>query len=60
MWPLRTIVEWVHDTEVTGLDTVDGTTLFTTYGAGAWGPPVRVGAPPEIAILELVPAPANR
>ncbi|WP_278265349.1 metallophosphoesterase [Nocardia sp. AG03] len=59
MWPLRSIVEWVHDTEVTGLDTVEDTTLFTTYGAGAWGPPVRVGAPPEVAILELVPAPKS-
>ena len=55
MWPLRTAVELAHDTEVTGLDTVDDTTLFTTYGAGAWGPPVRVAARPEIAILELVP-----
>ena len=57
MWPLRTVVEWVHDTEVTGIDTVGETTLFTTYGAGAWGPPVRVAAPPEIAILELAPDP---
>ncbi|MGW4634668.1 metallophosphoesterase [Nocardia sp. NPDC004415] len=59
LWPLRTLVEWVHDTEVTGLDTVGDTTLFTTYGAGAWGPPVRVGAPPEVPILTLVPAPAT-
>ncbi|MGW4368556.1 metallophosphoesterase [Nocardia takedensis] len=53
MWPLRHVVEWVHDTEITGFDTVGDTTLFTTYGAGAWGPPVRVGAPPEVVILEL-------
>lgn len=58
IWPLRTVVESAHDVEVTGLDTIGDTTLFTTYGAGAWGPPVRVGAPPEVPILELIPAPA--
>ncbi|MGW2146821.1 metallophosphoesterase [Nonomuraea bangladeshensis] len=38
---------------VSGLATVDGVQVYTTRGAGFWGPPVRVGAPPEITILEL-------
>jgi predicted MPP superfamily phosphohydrolase len=29
------------------------TQLYVTRGAGFWGPPVRVGAPPEIVIVEL-------
>lgn len=29
------------------------TQMFVTRGAGFWGPPVRVGAPPDISILEL-------
>jgi predicted MPP superfamily phosphohydrolase len=38
---------------VSGLDTVDGTKIYVTNGAGFWGPPVRVGAPPQISVVEL-------
>ncbi|AQZ67983.1 FIG00761799: membrane protein [[Actinomadura] parvosata subsp. kistnae] len=38
---------------VSGLARVGGTQLYVTRGAGFWGPPVRVGAPPEITLLEL-------
>ncbi|GAA4913530.1 putative MPP superfamily phosphohydrolase [Nonomuraea thailandensis] len=38
---------------VSGLATVGGTQVYVTRGAGFWGPPVRVGAPPEITMLEL-------
>jgi predicted MPP superfamily phosphohydrolase len=30
-----------------------GTQLYVTRGAGFWGPPVRVGAPPDITLIEL-------
>jgi predicted MPP superfamily phosphohydrolase len=29
------------------------TQLYVTRGAGFWGPPVRVGAPPDISLVEL-------
>jgi predicted MPP superfamily phosphohydrolase len=29
------------------------TQLYVTRGAGFWGPPVRVGAPPDITLIEL-------
>ncbi|MEO3874194.1 metallophosphoesterase [Nonomuraea sp. B12E4] len=38
---------------VSGLATIDGVRVYVTRGAGFWGPPVRVGAPPEITMLEL-------
>jgi uncharacterized protein len=38
---------------VSGLATFDQTQVYVTRGAGFWGPPVRVGAPPEITMLEL-------
>lgn len=38
---------------VSGLATVDDVQVYVTRGAGFWGPPVRVGAPPEITLLEL-------
>jgi len=30
-----------------------GTQIYVTNGAGFWGPPVRVGAPPDITLIEL-------
>lgn len=53
IWPLRYLVR-LQQPSVEGLDTVGSTTLYTTRGAGAWGPPIRVAAPPEIAMLQLV------
>ena len=31
----------------------DGTQIYVSCGAGYWGPPIRVGAPPEIASIIL-------
>jgi len=39
-----------------GLERYGDTQLYVSRGAGAWGPPVRVGAPSDIAVIELVPA----
>ncbi|OZD10324.1 metallophosphoesterase [Rhodococcus sp. 06-235-1A] len=52
IWPIRYLVP-LQQPSVEGLDAIGNTTLYTTRGAGAWGPPVRVAAPPEIAMLEL-------
>ncbi|MFI6023975.1 metallophosphoesterase [Amycolatopsis magusensis] len=38
---------------VAGLSQHGATQLYVTRGAGFWGPPVRVGAPPDITIVEL-------
>lgn len=38
---------------LTGLGRVDGVPVYVTNGAGFWGPPVRVGAPPQVTLLEL-------
>ncbi|MFY1674292.1 metallophosphoesterase [Plantactinospora sp. WMMB334] len=38
---------------VSGHATVDGTQLYVTNGAGFWGPPVRVGAHPQVTLVEL-------
>lgn len=42
---------------VAGLHRFGDTQLYVTNGAGFWGPPVRVGAPPEIVMVELTSAP---
>ncbi|MBB3050014.1 hypothetical protein FHS23_001009 [Prauserella isguenensis] len=41
---------------VAGAYDVGGTRMYVTRGAGFWGPPVRVGAPPDISLVELHPA----
>ena len=38
---------------VSGLGRVDGVPVYVTNGAGFWGPPVRVGAPPQVTLLQL-------
>jgi predicted MPP superfamily phosphohydrolase len=38
---------------VSGYGEVDGTKLYVTNGAGFWGPPVRVGAPPQVTLVQL-------
>lgn len=38
---------------VSGMARFGDTQLYVTNGAGFWGPPVRVGAPPEITMVEL-------
>ncbi|MFE7723964.1 metallophosphoesterase [Nocardia rhizosphaerihabitans] len=52
MWPLMYPVKWINGT-VAGHSRVGEMQMFTTRGIGAWGPPVRVGAPPDISVLTL-------
>ncbi|MGB2920041.1 MAG: metallophosphoesterase [Mycobacterium sp.] len=52
MWPFHYIVSQVQPA-LAGLSTVQDTQLYVTRGAGFWGPPVRIGAPPDISVLSL-------
>jgi predicted MPP superfamily phosphohydrolase len=52
LWPFHYVVG-MQQGAVAGLSTVDNTQLYVTRGAGFWGPPVRVGAPPDITVLSL-------
>lgn len=52
MVPFNLLVK-LQQPVVSGLATVDGTQVYVTNGAGFWGPPVRVGAPPQVTLVEL-------
>ncbi|MGW3242913.1 metallophosphoesterase [Streptomyces sp. NPDC001070] len=52
LWPGNYVAELANPT-VAGLETYGDTQLYVTRGAGAWGPPVRVGAPSDITIVTL-------
>ncbi|WP_324290431.1 metallophosphoesterase [Streptomyces sp. H27-H1] len=52
MFPLTAITELANPVN-SGLGKVDDTQVYVTNGAGFLGPPVRVGAPADITLLEL-------
>ena len=52
LWPGNFIAELANPT-VAGLERYGDTQLYVSRGAGAWGPPVRVGAPSDITVVEL-------
>ncbi|RLV69039.1 Metallophosphoesterase [Streptomyces sp. CBMAI 2042] len=52
LWPGNYLAELANPT-VAGLEQYGDTQLFVSRGAGAWGPPVRVGAPADITVVEL-------
>ncbi|MET9493237.1 metallophosphoesterase [Streptomyces sp. NPDC006552] len=52
LWPGNFIADLANPT-VAGLERYGDTQLYVSRGAGAWGPPVRVGAPSDITVVEL-------
>jgi hypothetical protein len=52
LWPGNYLAALVNPT-VAGLERYGATQLYVTRGAGAWGPPVRVGARSDITVLTL-------
>ncbi|GHF84721.1 metallophosphoesterase [Streptomyces griseosporeus] len=52
LWPGSLLAELANPT-VAGLERYGDTQLYVSRGAGAWGPPTRVGAPSDITVIEL-------
>ncbi|WP_200301985.1 metallophosphoesterase [Streptomyces adelaidensis] len=52
LWPMNYVAEAANPT-LAGLERYGDTQLYVSRGAGAWGPPVRVGAPSDITVVEL-------
>ncbi|OKK06080.1 hypothetical protein AMK26_08340 [Streptomyces sp. CB03234] len=52
LWPGNFLAELANPT-VAGLEQYGDTQLYVSRGAGAWGPPVRVGAPSDITVVQL-------
>ncbi|MFJ8009652.1 metallophosphoesterase [Streptomyces fagopyri] len=52
LWPGNHVAELANPT-VAGLERYGDTQLYVSRGAGAWGPPTRVGAPSDITVVEL-------
>jgi uncharacterized protein len=52
LWPFDYAIR-LDQPSVEGLSRHGDTQLYVTSGAGYWGPPMRVGARPEITVVEL-------
>ncbi|WP_190134936.1 metallophosphoesterase [Streptomyces longispororuber] len=52
LWPNNFLADLANPT-LAGLERYGDTQLYVTRGAGAWGPPVRVGAPSDVTVVEL-------
>lgn len=52
LWPGNYLAALANPT-VAGLERYGDTQLYVTRGAGAWGPPVRVGAASDITVVQL-------
>lgn len=52
LWPGPFVADAANPT-LAGLERYGDTQLYVSRGAGAWGPPVRVGAPSDITVVEL-------
>lgn len=52
LWPGNVIADLANPT-LAGLEQYGDTQLYVSRGAGAWGPPTRVGAPSDITVVEL-------
>ncbi|WP_274561513.1 metallophosphoesterase [Streptomyces spiramyceticus] len=52
LWPGNFIAARANPT-LAGLERYGDTQLYVSRGAGAWGPPVRVGAESDITVVEL-------
>lgn len=52
IFPFHLVVALANPT-VAGLERYGDTQLYVTRGAGSWGPPVRVGADPDVTVVQL-------
>lgn len=53
IFPYNWITQRVFGEFTYGLNSFGALQIYTSYGAGTWGPPMRVGTHPEIVALEF-------
>jgi hypothetical protein len=55
-FPFTWITSRLYGKFVYGLQRLGNLLVYTSYGAGTWGPPLRVGTTPEIVLIQFEPA----
>lgn len=56
-WPMVLLVALGNSGFRAGRYRVGSAELYVTRGTGVWGPPVRLSAPPELVVIDVVPGP---
>jgi len=59
IWPFTYVTRWYYVKDAGWLDLDRGSRLYVSRGTGFWGPPIRVMAPPEITVIDLVRGPGK-
>lgn len=54
MWPFSWFVSLIYPMRGGFYKQEDGAMIAVSSGAGTWGPPIRVFAPPDIVVIDLV------
>jgi uncharacterized protein len=52
-FPFTLLVSRIYGQFSYGLNRFDGLTVYTSSGAGTWGPPFRVGTSPEVVLMRF-------
>jgi predicted MPP superfamily phosphohydrolase len=52
-WPWNIFARRMYGKFVYGLQTLGTMQIYTSYGAGSWGPPLRVGSNSEIVLIRF-------
>lgn len=53
MWPMKLFTRLIFKDYDHGLHQIGDFFIYTTSGAGTWGPPMRIGSTPEIVIITV-------
>jgi len=56
IFPFNLLTHLVYPVKMGLSDAGSGSHLYVSRGTGTWGPPIRVLAPPEVTIIDLLPA----
>ena len=54
MWPAGFVTKMIFKDGDRGLNRAGDSYLYVCIGSGSWGPPMRVGAPSEIVVVDIV------
>lgn len=55
IFPFHYVAKQANDGHLAGFYEVNGIKLYVSRGAGYWGPPLRILAPSEIVVFNLIP-----
>ena len=54
MWPFSYFVWMTYHRYTKGLNAIGDSRIYTLNGTGTWGPPMRLGANPEVLVVDFV------